>query len=188
MRDYVREDFDQISCDPRDVFIRQDEKRRLSLFTATFDSGSHVVTAIKRYRDHSEIHRFGGGNALGPFSAAALALSQRFEVGRRYVFDVFPGCNHYVFSFFIDGRQKLHTALGDFEAFRVIPSVLYASNRAIFKRRALRRALDLRGSAPPAPTPRCLDLYRHGAGRSDPHRRARRPSPRWPRSVRQVTR
>jgi hypothetical protein len=133
MRDYVREDFDQISYDPHDVFIRQDEKRRVSLYTATFDNGSHVVTAIKRHRDHSEIHRFGGGNALGPFSAAALALTQRFEVGRRYVFDVFPGCNRYVFSFYIDGREKLRTALGDFETFRVIPSVLYASNPAVFK-------------------------------------------------------
>jgi hypothetical protein len=133
MRDYVREDFDQTSYDPRDVFIRQDEKRRLSLYTATFDSGSHVVTAIKRHRDHSEIHRFGGGNALGPFSAAALALSQRFEVGRQFEFDVFGGANRYVFSFDIDGREKLRTALGDFETFRVIPSVLYESSSAVSK-------------------------------------------------------
>lgn len=133
MRDYVREDFDQISYDPHDFFISQNEKRRISLYTATFDSGSHVVTAVKRDHGHSEIHRFGGGNALGPFSAAALALSQPFEVGRRLVFDVFGGRNRYVFSFYIDGREKLHTALGDFETFRVIPSVLYASNSALSK-------------------------------------------------------
>jgi hypothetical protein len=133
MRDYVREDFDQISYDPHDLFIRQDEKRRLGLFTATFDNGSHVVTAIKRHRDHSEIHRFGGGNALGPFSAAALALSQRFEVGRRFVFDICGGRNRYVLSFYIDGREKLDTALGDFETFRVIPSLVYASDPAAFK-------------------------------------------------------
>jgi hypothetical protein len=133
MRDYVREDFDQTSYDPHDVFIRQDEKRRLSVYTATFDSGSHVVTAIKRHRDQSEIHRFGGGNAFGPFSAAALALTQRFEVGRRLVFDVFGGANRYVFSFDIDGQEKLRTALGDFDTFRVIPSVLYASNPQYFK-------------------------------------------------------
>jgi hypothetical protein len=133
MRDYVREDFDQTSYDPHDVFIRQDEKSRLSLYTATFDNGSHVVTATKRHRDHSETHRFGGGNALGPFSAAALALSQRFEVGRRLVFDVFGGANRYVFAFDVDGREQLRTALGDFETFRVIPSVVYASNPAVFK-------------------------------------------------------
>lgn len=127
MRDYVREDFDQNSYDTHDLFISQNEKRLTSLYTATFDSGSHLLTAIKREGSHSEIYRFGGGNALGPFSAAALALSQPIEVGRRLVFDVFGGRNRYVFSFYIDGREKLHTELGDFETFRVIPSVLYAS-------------------------------------------------------------
>jgi hypothetical protein len=134
MRDYVREDFDQTADDPRDLFIRQDEGRRLSRYTATFDSRLHVVTAVKRHRGHSEIHRFGGGNALGPFSAAALGLSQRFKLGRRFVFDVFGGRNRYVFSFYIDGREKLHSALGDFDTFRVIPSVLYASDPAAFKK------------------------------------------------------
>ena len=133
MRDYVREDFDQISYDPHDLFIRQNEKRRLSWYAARFDNRSHVVTAVKSDRGHSEIHRFGGGNALGPFSAAALALSQRLEVGRRFVFDVCGGRNRYVFSFYIDGREKLHTALGDFDTFRVIPSLLYASDPAAFK-------------------------------------------------------
>jgi hypothetical protein len=80
MRDYVREDFDQISYDPHDLFIRQNEKRRLSRYTATFDNRSHVVTAIKCDRGHSEIHRFGGGNALGPFSASISTGGRSFTL------------------------------------------------------------------------------------------------------------
>src|SRR5260370_21748896 len=66
MRDYVREDFDQISYDPHHFFISQNEKRRLSLYTATFDSGSHVVTAGQRARRQSGSHRIRGANSPCP--------------------------------------------------------------------------------------------------------------------------
>ena len=93
-----------------------------------FDRDNHVVTAIKTSR-HGKIttRRFSGGDPLGPFSGAMMALSQPLRPGESLTFDVFSGGNRYVFAFKIVARQRLTTALGTFDTLKIEPSVLWLS-------------------------------------------------------------
>jgi hypothetical protein len=128
MRDYMREDFSSTSLASRDIYIRQHEKRRRAEYRVTFDHRAGVVTAVKRGRRGVVTRRFTGGNPWGPFSGAMMALSQPLEIGRTLRFDVFSGNNRYVFDFKVTGRQHLSTPVGEFDAFRIEPSVVYLTD------------------------------------------------------------
>ncbi len=62
-----------------------------------------------------------------------MALSQPLAVGERYVFDVFTGTTRYVFAFKVVGRDRITTALGTFDALRLVPSVVYDSSGKLEK-------------------------------------------------------
>lgn len=128
MRDYMREDFSQVSLAPRDIFIRQHENRRRDLYRVTFDRRSHIVTAVKHGGKRTVTRRFSGGNPWGPFSGVMMALSQPLSVGQTLRFDVFSGNNRYVFDFNVAGLEHLKTSLGSFDAFKIEPSVVYLSD------------------------------------------------------------
>jgi hypothetical protein len=56
-----------------------------------------------------------------------MALSQPLAPGKTYTFDIFSGGNRYVFAFKVMGRERLATALGDFDTLRIEPSVVWLS-------------------------------------------------------------
>jgi hypothetical protein len=57
-----------------------------------------------------------------------MALSQPLEVGKDMTFDVFSGRSRYVIRMAVVGRDRLSTPLGDLDAMRVVPTVLYLSD------------------------------------------------------------
>jgi hypothetical protein len=57
-----------------------------------------------------------------------MALSQPLASGDHLLFDVFSGTNRYVFSFDVDGKEKVQVPVGTFEALKVAPGVVYLSN------------------------------------------------------------
>jgi len=128
MRDVFRENFDYTSLRPNDIYIVQHEKQRLDQWRVNFDRNNHLVTAIKTSR-HGKIttRRFSGGDPLGPFSGAMMALSQPLRPGDSLNFDVFSGGNRYVFAFKVLARERLTTALGTFETLKIEPWVLWLS-------------------------------------------------------------
>lgn len=128
MRDYISEDFARASLAPNDIYIRQHEKQRQDEWRVSFDHDDHLVTAVRKNKaGRTWIRRFSGGDPLGPFSGAMLALSQPLRVGETYTFDVFSGGNRYVFKFDVLTRERITTALGTFDAIRIEPSVVWLS-------------------------------------------------------------
>ncbi|HTT76439.1 MAG TPA: DUF3108 domain-containing protein [Candidatus Binataceae bacterium] len=128
MRDYIREDFWRNSYQPNNIFIQQHENKRLDDWHTTFDHQDHLVTAIKRNRRGQTTERlFSGGNPLGPFSGAMMALSQPLKPGDNLTFDVFSGGNRYVFAFKVIDRERITTELGTFDTLKIEPSVLWLS-------------------------------------------------------------
>ena len=128
MRDVFRENFDFTSLRPNDIYIVQHEKQRLDQWRVNFDHDHHLVTAVKTSR-HGKIttRRFSGGDPLGPFSGAMMALSQPLHNGESLNFDVFSGGNRYVFAFKVIARERITTALGTFDTLKIEPWVLWLS-------------------------------------------------------------
>jgi len=131
MRDYLREDFTAASLKPTEMNIRQNEGRRHDTFKVTFDHRDHVVTLIKHGPRGQETHKFISYNPSGPVSGAMMALSQPLEIGDSLSFDSFSGTTRYVFKLDVVGRQRIDTPLGEFDAFRIVPSVTYLSEGKI---------------------------------------------------------
>ena len=128
MRDYVHESFARASLSPQDVYIKQFENRRIEEYIINFDHRAGVVDMLKRNRRRSETVRFRSPNPFGPISGPLMALSQPLEVGSTLVFDVFVGHNRYVIALKVERRERLRTALGDFDTLRITPTMLYLSD------------------------------------------------------------
>jgi hypothetical protein len=128
MRDVFRENFDYASLRPYDIYIVQHEKQRLDQWRVSFDHKQRLVTATKISR-HGKIttRRFSGGDPLGPFSGAMMALSQPLQPGQNLTFDVFSGGNRYVFAFKVRAHERITTALGTFDTLKIEPWVLWLS-------------------------------------------------------------
>ncbi|HUN60035.1 MAG TPA: DUF3108 domain-containing protein [Candidatus Binataceae bacterium] len=128
MRDYFREDFSRDSYQPDNIYIQQHEKKRFDEWHTTFDHQDRLITAIKRNRRGEITERlFSGGDPLGPFSGAMMALSQPLKPGDDLTFDVFSGGNRYVFAFNVIDRERITTPLGTFNTLKIEPSVIWLS-------------------------------------------------------------
>jgi hypothetical protein len=131
MRDYLREDFAAASLKPAEMDIRQNEGRRHDTFKVTFDHRDHVVTLIKHGPRGQQTRKFLSYNPSGPVSGAMMALSQPLEVGDSLSFDAFSGTTRYVFELKVVRRERIGTPLGEFDTFRIVPSVTYLSDGKI---------------------------------------------------------
>jgi len=131
MRDYLREDFIGASLKPTEVNIRQNEGRRHDTFKVTFDHRDHVVTLVKHGPRGQQMRRFLSYNPSGPVSGAMMALSQPLEAGDSLSFDAFSGTTRYIFELKVVRRERIGTPLGEFDAFRIVPSVTYLSDGRI---------------------------------------------------------
>jgi hypothetical protein len=128
MRDYFREDFWRDTYRPDNIYIEQHENKRFDRWNTTFDQHDHLVVAIKHSRKGKvTIRKFSGGDPLGPFSGAMMALSQPLKPGDDLTFDVFSGGNRYVFAFKVIDRERITTALGTFDTLKIEPSVIWLS-------------------------------------------------------------
>jgi len=128
MRDYMSEDVQQASIQPQRMYMRQSEKTRLNDFNVTFDRSQSVVTLVKSNHRGKQVKQFISTNPWGPLSGAMMALSLPMELGQRYSMDVFTGSTRYIFAFKVAGREKITTSLGTFDAFRLVPDVVYESD------------------------------------------------------------
>lgn len=127
MRDYLREDFTAGSLQPAEMRIRQNEGRREDTFNVTFDHRDHVVTLVKHGPRGQQTRKFLSNNPSGPVSGAMMALTQPLQVGDSFCFDAFSGTTRYLFELRVVGRERIGTPLGEFDAFRIVPSVTYLS-------------------------------------------------------------
>ncbi len=128
MRDYLRENFGARSLAPAELYIRQNEGHRHDIFDVTFDHHDRVVTLVKHGPRGVQRRAFLSDNPSGPVSAALMALSQPLKVGDSLSFDAFSGTTRYVFNLYVARRERISTPLGDFDAFRIVPSVSYLSD------------------------------------------------------------
>ncbi len=131
MRDYMRENFSRRSLAPRDIYIKQSENQRLHEYLINFDSGSGMVRMVKRHKQKSKKVEFHSPNPMGPISGSLMALSQPLKVGQTLIFDVFAGQNRYVVALKVERRERVRVALGDFEALRITPTILYVSDNEV---------------------------------------------------------
>ena len=131
MRDYLREDFAATSLRPAEMNIRQNEGRRHDTFNVTFDHHDHVVTMVKHGPRGTQTRKFLSYNPSGPVSGAMMALSQPLEAGDSLSFDAFSGTTRYIFELKVVRRERIGTPLGEFDTFRIVPSVTYLSDGKI---------------------------------------------------------
>jgi Protein of unknown function (DUF3108) len=131
MRDYLRETFGAKSLEPSELYIRQNEGHRHDVFDVTFDHHNSVVTLVKHGPRGVKRREFLSRNPSGPVSAALMALSQPLKVGDSLRFDAFSGTTRYVFNLHVAGRDRIRTPLGDFDAFRIVPSISYLSDGSL---------------------------------------------------------
>jgi hypothetical protein len=128
MRDYMRESMADDTLHTNGVYLVQHEKSRLNYYDVTIDRSAHLVTMTKKNHKGTQSKEYIASDPWGPISGAMMALTQDFEPGKTYAFDVFSGSQRYVFAFVVDRREKIHLALGDFDAWRVVPDVWYVSD------------------------------------------------------------
>ena len=102
-----------------------------------------------------------------------MALTQNFEPGKTYAFDVFSGSQRYVFAFVVDKREKIHLALGDFDAWRIVPDVWYVSDGELRSEAQRYGVVDLGGRAPSAAANPGAGIHRLRARRPDQRSTAR---------------
>ena len=128
MRDYVREDVIKQSLAPNQMYIRQSENKRQDEYIVDFNRPTSIVTITKRNHKGSFSREFISNNGFGMISGGLMAVSQPLEAGKTYNFDVFSGTERYVFSFDVTEREHVHLPLGEFDAWRIVPDVLYWSD------------------------------------------------------------
>ncbi len=128
MRDFFHENFAAGTLRPENIQITQHENHRLYHWRVAFDYDARTITATRfNRRGGVTIRRFTGGDPLGPFSGAIMALSQPLKPGSDLKFDIFSGGNRYVFGFDVVGRERITTALGAFDTVKIEPSVIWMS-------------------------------------------------------------
>ncbi|HZP44411.1 MAG TPA: DUF3108 domain-containing protein [Candidatus Binataceae bacterium] len=131
MRDYFHEDFDYATWCPDHINILQHENARLDRWLAVFDRPRQIVRATRTNRQgRTWVRLFTGGAPWGPFSGAMMALSQPLAPDSTYTFDVFAGGTRYVFAFTVEGRDRLTTPLGTFNALRIQPAIVWISENS----------------------------------------------------------
>jgi hypothetical protein len=128
MRDYVRESMAGDTLHTNGVYVVQHEKSRLNYYDVTIDRPAQMVTMTKKNHKGTQSKEYIASDPWGPISGAMMALTQDFAPGKTYAFDVFSGSQRYVFAFEVQRREKVHLALGDFDAWRVVPDVWYVSD------------------------------------------------------------
>ncbi len=128
MRDYMRENVAEDTLHTGWIHVDQHENSRLDNYDVTFDRPAQMVTVTKKSKHGTESKQFIASDPWGPLSGAMMALTQDLTPGKTYAFDVFGGSQRYVFSFDVKERERIHTALGDFDAWRIVPDVWYVSD------------------------------------------------------------
>jgi hypothetical protein len=128
MRDYMKESMAADTLHSSGVYLVQHEKSRLNYYDVEIDRPAQMVTMTKKNHKGTTSKEYIASDPWGPISAAMMALTQNFEPGKTYAFDVFSGSQRYVFAFVVDKREKIHLALGDFDAWRIVPEVWYVSD------------------------------------------------------------
>ncbi|WP_331964471.1 DUF3108 domain-containing protein [Candidatus Binatus sp.] len=128
MRDYMRESMADDTLHTSGVYLVQHEKSRLNYYDVTMDRPAQMVTMTKKNHKGTQSKEFIASDPWGPISGAMMALTQKFEPGKTYAFDVFSGSQRYVFAFEVEKREKIHLSIGDFDAWRIVPDVWYVSD------------------------------------------------------------
>ena len=128
MRDYVRESVAEDTLHTGGVHVDQHENSRLYNYEVTMDRPAQMVTVTANSKHGTQVKQFIASDPFGPLSGAMMALSQDLTPGHTYAFDVFGGSQRYVFSFDVQERERIHTVLGDFDAFKIVPDVWYVSD------------------------------------------------------------
>ena len=128
MRDYVRESIAEDTLHTGNVHIDQHENSRLYSYDVAMDRPAQMVTVTANSKHGAQVKQFIASDPFGPLSGAMMALSQDLTPGHTYAFDVFGGSQRYVFSFDVKERERIHTVLGDFDAFKIVPDVWYVSD------------------------------------------------------------
>jgi Protein of unknown function (DUF3108) len=128
MRDYVRESVAEDTLHTGNIHIDQHENSRLYSYDVAMDRPAQMVTVTANSKHGTQVKQFIASDPFGPLSGAMMALSQDLTPGHTYAFDVFGGSQRYVFSFDVQERERIHTVLGDFDAFKIVPDVWYVSD------------------------------------------------------------
>ncbi len=128
MRDYMRESMAEDTMHTSGVYLIQHEKSRLNYYDVSIKRPAQMVTMTKKNKKGSERKEYIASDPWGPISGAMMALTQNFEPGKTLAFDVFSGSQRYVFAFAVEKRERIHLALGDFDAWRIVPDVWYVSD------------------------------------------------------------
>jgi len=131
MRDYMRESMADDTLHTSGVYLVQHEKSRLNYYDVTIDRPAQMVTMTRKNHKGTQRKEFIASDPWGPISGAMMALTQSFEPGKTYAFDVFAGSQRYVFAFEVEKREKIHLSIGDFDAWRIVPDVWYVSDGAL---------------------------------------------------------
>ena len=128
MRDYVRESVAEDTLHTGNIHVDQHENSRQDNYDVAIDRPAQMVTVTKTSKRGTQTKQYIASDPFGPLSGAMMALAQDLTPGKTYAFDVFGGSQRYVFSFDVQERERIHTALGDFDAFRIVPDVWYVSD------------------------------------------------------------
>jgi hypothetical protein len=128
MRDHMRENIVADSLHTGWIHVDQHENSRVDTYDVIFDRPAQMATVTKKSKHGTDTKQFITSDPFGPLSGAMMALSQDLTPGKIYAFDVFGGSQRYVFAFDVQQRERIHTALGDFDAIRIVPDVWYVSD------------------------------------------------------------
>ncbi|MGH7925401.1 MAG: DUF3108 domain-containing protein [Candidatus Binatus sp.] len=128
MRDFMKENMADDTLHTSGIYLVQHENSRLNYYDVTIDRPAQMVTMTKKNHKGTTSKEYIASDPWGPISGAMMALTQDFEPHKTYAFDVFSGSQRYVFAFEVERREKIHLALGDFDAWRVVPDVWYVSD------------------------------------------------------------
>jgi hypothetical protein len=128
MRDHMRENIMTDTLHTGWIHVDQHENSRMDTYDVVFDRPAQIANVTKKSKHGTDTKQFVTSDPWGPLSGAMMALSQDLTPNKTYAFDVFGGSQRYVFAFDVQQRERIHTALGDFDAIRIVPDVWYVSD------------------------------------------------------------
>ena len=128
MRDHLRENIMADTLHTGWIHVDQHENSRVDTYDVVFDRPAQMANVTKKSKHGTDTRQFITSDPWGPLSGAMMALSQDLTPGKTYAFDVFAGSQRYVFAFDVKERERIHTALGEFDAIKIVPDVWYVSD------------------------------------------------------------
>jgi len=119
MRDSLESIFDAQTFSPHRFIFSQKENRRRTETRVSFDQQTKKVMVHRQKGKKIKQFEFVSDETFDPISAVYLLRSLDVKIGDRLEMNLFGGHNHYRLVLHVVEQERIHLAVGKFDAFKI---------------------------------------------------------------------